>query len=123
VQARLWPTPKATVSGPDFARAARAESGGDDLVTAVAREELRPALKPTGDFPPPRAGALNPTWVEWLMGFPLGWTALPPSATPSSRRSQSGSAAASSNTRKGAQGPSGQDKRTSSRGRDRGSDD
>ena len=20
-------------------------------------------------------GALNPTWVEWLMGFPLGWTA------------------------------------------------
>ena len=19
-------------------------------------------------------GALNPTWVEWLMGFPLGWT-------------------------------------------------
>ncbi len=21
-------------------------------------------------------GALNPTWVEWLMGFPLGWTDL-----------------------------------------------
>jgi len=21
-------------------------------------------------------GGLNPTWVEWLMGFPLGWTAL-----------------------------------------------
>ena len=21
-------------------------------------------------------GSLNPTWVEWLMGFPLGWTAL-----------------------------------------------
>jgi hypothetical protein len=21
-------------------------------------------------------GKLNPTWVEWLMGFPLGWTAL-----------------------------------------------
>jgi DNA (cytosine-5)-methyltransferase 1 len=20
------------------------------------------------------SGALNPTWVEWLMGFPLGWT-------------------------------------------------
>jgi len=19
-------------------------------------------------------GSLNPTWVEWLMGFPLGWT-------------------------------------------------
>ncbi|MEE2638311.1 MAG: hypothetical protein VYE68_13900, partial [Acidobacteriota bacterium] len=25
---------------------------------------------------PPSAasGALNPTWVEWLMGFPTGWT-------------------------------------------------
>ena len=30
-------------------------------------------------------GSLNPTWVEWLMGFPLGWTALEPSETPSSR--------------------------------------
>ncbi|KKL05680.1 hypothetical protein LCGC14_2603620, partial [marine sediment metagenome] len=26
-------------------------------------------------------GQLNPTWVEWLMGFPLGWTALEPSET------------------------------------------
>jgi hypothetical protein len=41
-------------------------------------------------------GALNPTWVEWLMGFPLEWTALPPSETPSSRRSRNGSAGASS---------------------------
>lgn len=24
-----------------------------------------------------RPGKLNPTWVEWLMGFPLGWTELP----------------------------------------------
>ena len=24
------------------------------------------------------AGTLNPTWVEWLMGWPLGWTALEP---------------------------------------------
>jgi DNA (cytosine-5)-methyltransferase 1 len=22
------------------------------------------------------SGALNPTWVEWLMGFPLAWTDL-----------------------------------------------
>src|SRR4051794_21869188 len=135
VQSRLWPTPKATPSGPDFARAERPGSGGDDLPTAVAREELWPTpnaadgkggrispdeviltgRRPSGakaqrtlreavrrqdlhrGSPPPRAGALNPTWVEWLMGFPLGWTALPPSATPSSRRSRSGSAAASSN--------------------------
>lgn len=26
------------------------------------------------------AGKLNPTWVEWLMGWPLGWTDLKPLA-------------------------------------------
>ena len=25
-------------------------------------------------------GQLNPTWVEWLMGWPVGWTDLKPSA-------------------------------------------
>lgn len=29
-----------------------------------------------------RNGQLNPTWVEWLMGFPTGWTELKPSETP-----------------------------------------
>jgi hypothetical protein len=41
-------------------------------------------------------GALNPTWVEWLMGFPLGWTDLGDSATPSSRKSSKSSAGRSS---------------------------
>jgi len=27
-------------------------------------------------------GIPNPTWVEWLMGFPIGWTDLNVSATP-----------------------------------------
>ena len=26
-------------------------------------------------------GSLNPTWVEWLMGWPLGWTDCEPSGT------------------------------------------
>jgi hypothetical protein len=26
-------------------------------------------------------GLLNPTWVEWLMGWPIGWTALEPLET------------------------------------------
>jgi hypothetical protein len=34
-------------------------------------------------------GALNPAWVEWLMGFPAGWTDLDHSETPSSQKSQS----------------------------------
>jgi hypothetical protein len=79
--ANMWPTPKSSPSGPDYARMNREGSGGDDLATAVARE--------TG-------GSLNPTWVEWLMGFPLGWTDLERSATPSSLRSPNGSAGASS---------------------------
>jgi hypothetical protein len=41
-------------------------------------------------------GALNPTWVEWLMGFPLGWTDLEPSGMPSSPKSSSSSGDASS---------------------------
>jgi hypothetical protein len=28
------------------------------------------------------SGSLNPTWVEWLMGFPTGHTDLRPSETP-----------------------------------------
>lgn len=62
---RMWPTPKSSPSGPGYARTNRPESG-DDLATSVAR-----------DTP----GQLNPTWVEWLMGFPEGWTDLEDSAT------------------------------------------
>jgi hypothetical protein len=38
------------------------------------------------------SGVLNPKWVEWLMGFPIGWTDLGDSGTPSCPKSQSGSA-------------------------------
>tara|TARA_R110002110_G_scaffold397727_1_gene613057 strand:- start:117 stop:884 length:768 start_codon:yes stop_codon:yes gene_type:complete len=30
-------------------------------------------------------GQLNPPWVEWLMGWPIGWTDLKPLATPQAR--------------------------------------
>ena len=33
-------------------------------------------------------GMLNPPFVEWLMGYPLGWTDLDASATVSSRKSR-----------------------------------
>jgi len=35
----------------------------------------------------PQTGRLNPRWVEWLMGFPIGWTDLEGSETPSSHKS------------------------------------
>jgi hypothetical protein len=33
-------------------------------------------------------GSLNPQFVEWLMGYPIGWTSCAASATPSSRKSR-----------------------------------
>jgi DNA-cytosine methyltransferase len=82
---RQWPTPKAQPSGPDYARTNREGSDAADLATAVARGT---------------PGQLNPTWVEWLMGFPLGWTDLQPSGTLSCQLSPNGSANESSNTKR-----------------------
>ena len=33
-------------------------------------------------------GSLNPEWVEWLMGYPIGHTACADSEMPSSRKSR-----------------------------------
>ena len=65
-----WPTPTKAdgMGGPGSSD----RQGGDNLRTATG-------------------GSLNPTWVEWLMGYPLGWTALKDSETQSFRKSQSGS--------------------------------
>jgi len=81
-----WPTPSANqqsggVTGLNGGSGARAK-----LRALVGREE---SLLMAG-------GSLNPTWVEWLMGYPLGWTAFKASATPSSRRSRNGSPVESS---------------------------
>jgi DNA-cytosine methyltransferase len=66
--------------------------GGENLRTAVANRPA-PGLRVSGQ--------LNPTWVEWLMGFPSGWTECEPSATPSSRKSPKSSASASLPTKAG----------------------
>lgn len=75
----LWPTP--TVTGNNNV-AGRWQKSGDGLATAVRTMVSEAELN----------GPLNPTWVEWLMGFPLEWTALEPSAMPSSRKSRKSSA-------------------------------
>jgi phage-related protein len=84
---RMWPTPKSSPSGPDYARMSRPSSGGDDLATAVARENLPTPTANRWDGLQSHGknvvtGQLNPTWVEWLMGFPIGWTDCEPLETP-----------------------------------------
>jgi hypothetical protein len=66
-----FPTPQASdcrdrgnMSNPSIQR--RAEKGKQLNLSMVAH---------------PTSGQLNPTWVEWLMGWPLGWTDLKPLAT------------------------------------------
>ena len=70
-------------------------------LTPAASEGYRSTLKPTAfqgkspssnlsaqvihqEQPLSEKAALNPDWVEWLMGFPKGWTAV--SSGPASRR-------------------------------------
>jgi len=65
---KFWPTPTAGDSrGRRTSRRAKAlYSAGPTLLEAI-----------WGDRP---GGKLNPDWVEWLMGWPIGWTALQPLA-------------------------------------------
>jgi len=54
-----------------------------------------PLADPSGYGASPRDvthGPANPDWIEWLMGFPIGWTAPAGSATPSCPPSPSTSA-------------------------------
>jgi len=57
---KMWPTPVADDTG--YRRESYAQ-GGTALSTVAG-------------------GQLNPTWVEWLMGFPIGWTDFEPLETP-----------------------------------------
>jgi hypothetical protein len=82
-----WPTP--TVCG-NYNRKGLSETSGDGLATAVskwptptahnAKETDAPSehSRNTPTFAAQAGGILNPTWVEWLMGWPLGWTDLKP---------------------------------------------
>src|SRR5579885_398808 len=104
---RGWATPTASDGKrvPDWNRPNRM-GGGRDLVTDVAlrtptsRDWKGPSAKSwrerthgdsTPTLPDQIGGQLNPMWVEWLMGYPLGWTDLKASATQSCRRSRNGS--------------------------------
>lgn len=71
-----WPTPVAS-EGRDnnvsWAALARADKGG-----RIARRMASLGLPETQQT---AKAALNPNWVEWLMGWPIGWTDCDASAT------------------------------------------
>jgi hypothetical protein len=108
---RRWPTPRASDGTHGGRVTPRKGREGGNLVEAVSAESFAtPTASPwrsgkasqeTHDrnsrpLSEQIGGLLNPTWVEWLMNYPPEWTALPVSATPSSRLSPSSSAARSS---------------------------
>ena len=60
---KMWPTP--------IRRDSRSFKGAARGPNALGTEPLTVQV----------GGTLNPTWVEWLMGWPLGWTDLKPLGT------------------------------------------
>ena len=68
--ALMWPTPAAT----DYKGSGKNGKTRDRLDYATERGTTKSKTYgiPTG------TGQLNPTWVEWLMGWPLGFTDLKP---------------------------------------------
>jgi len=90
VERQMWPTPTKAVGlgGPGNS----GRDGGDNLRTAVAKALPTPNARDwrsgkgrqdnghSPQLPEVIGGQLNPTWVEWLMGWPLGWTDLQPLA-------------------------------------------
>ena len=62
---QMFPTPKATDykgSGPAGSKSAEHDLKKGNLKGTVMYLEQG------------NGGQLNPDWVEWMMGFPLGWT-------------------------------------------------
>jgi len=97
---KLWPTPAARdYKGANSRKHCETNGTGrkhmDQLANAVAFPDLRFATPQARDFPTGQrsrwenqdrtrnlndqiGGQLNPTWVEWLMGWPICWTSMEP---------------------------------------------
>jgi hypothetical protein len=70
----LWPTPAYSQMAKPARPLAPSEANGTHRTMLVGA---------VGDADPETiGGSLNPEWVEWLQGFPIGWTDLGHSETP-----------------------------------------
>jgi DNA (cytosine-5)-methyltransferase 1 len=103
VAREMWPTPHANCH---TGAGAQGRQGGLNIQTAVKMYptpmvgstseashnqisgRFREGMKRAGV-----SGCLNPEWIEWLMGYPIGHTASAPSETQSSRKSRKPSCA------------------------------
>ena len=69
---KMWPTPIASDG----------HAKGYRFPSVERRREIGKAISLAMDVQEPNVGGqLNPDWVEWLMGWPLGWTDLRPLET------------------------------------------
>ena len=68
-EVKMWPTPCASASKGSSPAALTRKSG-----KSRARDRIDHAVMASD------GGQLNPEWVEWLMGWPIGWTGLEPLA-------------------------------------------
>ena len=77
----LWPTPRScsAMAAENIQNRVNDKFPNLESVVAQTSADQRSRL----------GGSLNPQWVEWLMGFPTGWTDLEVSEMPSSPRSSS----------------------------------
>jgi hypothetical protein len=60
IESSLWPTPTAS----------------DSWTLTLKSSQIKEGSRHSVTLPVAAGGQLNPTWVEWLMGFPTGWTDL-----------------------------------------------
>ena len=84
-----WPTPTATdhllMKGSETLeawkeRSAKKKEQGINLQFALRHAVQEAHERNSKPLSEQIGGSLNPTWVEWLMGWPLGWTDLKPLA-------------------------------------------
>jgi len=100
---KMWPTPDTCAGGTGPSQMKRNQPRLQDAVkfaTPCARDWKEQTLSMSlakahgnteksrqlprqlsAECPELHGGQLNPTWVEWLMGWPLGWTGLKPLET------------------------------------------
>ena len=68
VAGHMWPTPAASEGRQGYQDRTRGKKGSQKSLTTEVIDAAGGRQKVYGQ--------LNPTWVEWLMGYPEGWTDL-----------------------------------------------